>query len=36
MTKKEIIEKIEMMNEWENIIAEAQAEVESQRKKVRL
>ena len=29
MTKKEIIEKIEMMNEWENMIAEAQAEVEA-------
>ena len=29
MTKKELIEKIEMMNEWENMIAEAQAEVES-------
>ena len=29
MTKKEIIEKIEMMNEWENMIAEVQAEVEA-------
>ena len=29
MTKKELIKKIEMMNEWENMIAEAQAEVES-------
>ena len=29
MTKKEIIEQIELMNEWERVIEEAKAEVEA-------
>ena len=29
MTRNEIVAKIEILNEWENLIADAQAEAES-------
>lgn len=35
MSKKEIIQKIEALNEWEAIIAEAQAEAESLRDSIK-
>lgn len=35
MSKNELIAKIEALNEWENIIAEAQAEVEALRDSIK-